>query len=90
MNEQQKSHDIIIKSRGHMDISGVKNVISFDEDSVCLETEMGEMMIEGDGLHVSSLDTDRGNISLDGRINSLYYNTNSNDGKKGFFGRLIG
>ncbi len=90
MNEQRRAQDIIIRAREHVDISGVTDVISFDEDSVRLETDLGEMMIEGEGLKVSSLDTDRGNVSLDGRINGLYYNTDSGEGKKGFFGRLLG
>ena len=89
MNEQARPHDIIMRSRARMEISGVQNVISFDEESVCLETVMGEMMIEGENLRVSSLDTDRGNILLDGKVNSLYYNTQNGESKKSFFGRLL-
>ncbi len=90
MNEQIRPHDIIIKSRAHMEICGVENVTSFDEENVCLETVMGEMMIEGENLHVSSLDTDRGTVLLDGKINGIYYNTQMSESKKGFFGRLLG
>ncbi len=90
MNEQVRPHDMIIKSRARMEISGVENVISFDEESVCLETVMGELMIEGQNLRVSSLDSDRGNLLLDGKINALYYNTDAGETKKGFFGRLLG
>lgn len=90
MNEQARPHDIIIKSRANMELCGVLNVISFDEQSVCLETSMGEMVIDGENLHVSALDTDRGTITLDGKINGLYYSTDSADAKKGLFGRIFG
>ncbi|MBR4295421.1 MAG: sporulation protein YabP [Clostridia bacterium] len=90
MNEQIRPHDIIIKSRANMELCGVLDVISFDEQSICLETSMGEMVIEGEELHVSSLDTDRGTIMLGGKINGLYYSTDSAEGKKGLFGRLFG
>ncbi|MBQ8207735.1 MAG: sporulation protein YabP [Clostridia bacterium] len=90
MNEQARPHDIIIRSRAHMDINGVKSVISFDEECVCLDTVMGELMIEGEELNVSSLDTDRGTVQLSGKINGLYYNTQTSEPKKGFFGRLLG
>lgn len=89
MNEQARPHDIIIKSRANMELCGVLNVISFDEQSVCLETSMGEMVIDGENLHVSALDTDRGTITLDGKINGLYYSTDSAEGKKGLFGRIF-
>lgn len=90
MNEQIRQHDIVIRSRASMEICGVKNVISFDEENVCLDTVMGEMTIEGEELNVSSLDTDRGTVHLSGKINGLYYNTESSEPKKGFFGRLLG
>ncbi len=90
MTEQSIKHDIIIKSRSGADINGVKNVISFDEESVCLDTCMGELVIEGEELNVSTLDTENGIIRLSGRINSVYYTNTEPVNKKGFFGRLMG
>ncbi len=73
--ENQRPHGILIKAREHLEITAVTDVISFDEDSVCLETSMGEMLIEGEGLKVGTLDTAKGIVILDGRINGLYYRT---------------
>ncbi len=89
-NEQIKAHDIAIRSREHTEITGVTNVVSFDDTSVCLETSMGEMMIEGEDIKVSALDTDRGRVVLDGKINGLYYNTETQTKKRGLFGKVIG
>lgn len=91
MNEEARVHDIILKGRGHMEVSGVVNVTSFDEETVCLETVMGDMMIEGEGLRVSTLDTEKQKIILCGKVNGLYYYSGGgSERKKGFFGRLGG
>ncbi len=90
MNEQAKQHDILIKSRGCVEISGVESVISFDDEGVCLESVMGELLIEGEELNVGTLDTDKGIVKLTGKINGVYYNTASPKAQKGFFGRIIG
>ena len=73
--EKQKNHGVLIRARAHLEITAVTDVISFDEDSVNLETEMGEMMIDGENLHVGTLDTQKGVVVIDGRINGLYYRT---------------
>ena len=73
--ENPKNHGVLIRARAHLEITAVTDVISFDEDSVNLETEMGEMMIDGENLHVGTLDTQKGVVVIDGRINGLYYRT---------------
>lgn len=90
MNEQTKQHDILIKSRGYVEICGVESVVSFDEESVCLESVMGELIIEGEELSVGTLDIDKGIVKLTGKINGVYYNTTSPKPQKGLFGRIIG
>ncbi|MBR3967286.1 MAG: sporulation protein YabP [Clostridia bacterium] len=90
MNEQANKHDILIRSREYIEICGVETVVSFDEESVCLESVMGELLIEGEELNVGTLDTDKGVVKLTGKINGIYYNTSTPKPQKGFFGRLMG
>ncbi len=54
-------------------ITGVKEVISFDELAVLLVTSCGQMTIEGDGLHISRLDLDRGEADVDGTVTGIFY-----------------
>ena len=89
MNEQVNKHDILIRSREYIEICGVETVVSFDEESVCLESVMGELLIEGEELNVGTLDTDKGVVKLTGKINGIYYNTSTQKTQKGFFGRLM-
>ena len=72
-------------------INGVNDVLSFDIHEVLLETEQGMLMIKGDELHVSRLSLDKGEVDVDGRIDSLTYSENTNYGKKGesFLARLL-
>ncbi len=85
--EIQKNHGVLIRARGHLEITAVIDVISFDEESVNLETAMGEMLVEGEDLRVGTLDTQKGVVMIDGRINGLYYRTEQ-PRKKGI-GRLF-
>ena len=81
--------EIIMRSRSELDIVGVDEVINFDEDQVHLKSADGEMMVEGEGIKIDTLDTDRGVVKLNGRINAIYYASDPEKTKKGFFGKLM-
>ena len=57
-------------------------MISFDESCVILETELGRLVLKGKDLHVGKLTLERGEVELDGRIDSMVY-TGSSPAKKG-------
>lgn len=63
-------------------ITGVTDVISFDIAEVLLETELGMLQIKGADLHVNRLSLEKGEIDLEGRIDSIQYSEIS-DFKKG-------
>lgn len=93
--EAQKSnakiHQIIIQAREEIEIRGVTDVISFDEDSVALDTVCGGMNVDGDALHVRVLDLEQGIVTVNGRIDAVTYcdPVLQKDGKGGLFGRLF-
>jgi len=80
-------HDCHIHSRSHVDITGVSEVISFDEGSVALITVCGEMTLEGQDLRIGTLDTEHGLVSVDGKISALYYLDGAAKKRRGFFRR---
>ncbi len=67
-----------------MHISGVDEVMSFDEESVVLGTSFGNLNVEGDGLHMTLLDLEKGEVALDGIITGLYYTKPREKGAKLF------
>ena len=87
-NERQV-HEINLNMRKHMDINGVREVVSFDELGVILRTVCGELTVEGKDIKVSTLDTDKGVVSLDGRIDALFYSESEDSKKRGLFGKLL-
>ena len=81
------SHSCNMKSRSHADITGVCEVLSFDDGSVVLITDCGELTLEGSNIRVGTLDTERGIVSVDGQFSSLYYADNNSKRKRNFFMR---
>ena len=66
-------HRISLVNREVCAINGVSDVLSFDVGEVLLETEQGMLMIRGSELHVSRLTLEKGEVDIDGRIDSLTY-----------------
>lgn len=69
----RKPHKLLLTNRRTCNISGVNDVLSFDVNEILLETEQGMLMIKGDELHVSRLTLEKGEVDIDGRIDSLTY-----------------
>ena len=63
------AHKLMLDGRKHLEINGVREVISFDELGVNLRTALGELNVEGRELTVTTLDTERGVVVVDGNEN---------------------
>ena len=72
------SHNINITSRKNINITGVKKIDNFDENEFLLETNMGYLLIKGDGLEIIKLDTYQGDVAIKGKIDSLAYTESTN------------
>ena len=81
-------HNIILENRKTLTAAGVSDVDSFDEVTVTVYTDMGELTVKGEGLHINRLNIETGELTLEGSIQSLTYaEVPSRSG--GFFGRLF-
>ena len=67
------SHRLTLDNRASLTLDGVLDVVSFDENAALIRTSMGLLSLDGEGLHVTALNLDDGQIVLDGRINALIY-----------------
>lgn len=70
-------HKVRVTSRNHANITGVKDVLSFDAGEVLLETGKSILMIRGQELHVNRLTLEKGEVDIDGKIDSLTYSEDS-------------
>lgn len=86
-----KAHKCILTNRNICNLNGVIDVLSFDLGEVLLETEQGMLMVKGGDLHVKRLSLEKGEVDIEGRIDSLTYSENTGYGNKGetFLARLF-
>jgi sporulation protein YabP len=75
--------------RKQLEVNGIIDVVRFDDLAVVLQTVCGELTVEGSGLKMSVLDTDKGIVSLDGQVDSIYYSDDIKETKKKLFGRVF-
>jgi sporulation protein YabP len=66
-------HAVRMEDRGHLDISGVEKVESFDHEEIVLVTVQGVLRIVGQDLHIRGLDLEAGVCGVDGKVDTLSY-----------------
>ncbi|MDE3840543.1 sporulation protein YabP [Bacillus methanolicus] len=85
-----QEHDIIMRSRRLLDITGVKQVESFDNEEFLLETVMGFLAIRGQNLQMKNLDVDKGIVSIKGKVYDIVYlDEHHGEKAKGIFSKLF-
>ena len=77
------SHKIMLHNREKGNLTGILDVISFDENTIVLDTDMGLLTIKGKDLHVSRLTLAKGEIDIEGRTDSFVYSSNESYRKSG-------
>ena len=78
-----RQHKLILQNRGVGNITGICDVVSFDENAVVLDTDMGLLTIKGKNLHVSRLTLEKGEVDIEGNVDSLTYSSNASYRKSG-------
>ena len=88
METQETKAALVLYQRKILHLSGIKDVISFDELNIYLITENGNLLIEGNDLHITTLDVASGNMTVEGIVCAMIYNDKENKKKDGFFSRM--
>lgn len=65
--------NIVLENREKLNISGVLDVLSFDDQIVILETELGLLTVKGENLRINKLSLDTSEVTIDGTIYQLAY-----------------
>lgn len=73
MEQLQMPHKLILNDRSSLNVTGVTEVISFDETAVLLRTEQGTLEVHGEQLHLKTLSLDGGQMAVDGHVTALLY-----------------
>ena len=88
MENVKANSNIIIESRVKMSVTGVADVVSFDDNSVILDTELGGMAIQGRGFRINKLNVDIGELVVDGEIDGFSYEDIEKN-KPGLFAKMF-
>ena len=66
-------HTLTLTDRRQLSMTGVTEVVSFDESAILLRTDQGDLLIQGTDLQLKSLLPDSGQITVDGTVSALSY-----------------
>ncbi len=75
--------NLILENRGKLSISGVLDVLSFDDQVIMVETELGLLTIKGEGLRITKLSIDTSEVIVEGNISYLAYSNKEVEKNKG-------
>jgi len=78
-----KNHTLTMENRRRAVLTGVNEVLGFDENQVTLMTENGEIALTGEGLHVTKLMLEEGQLAVEGKIDGVIYTQRTR--RKGLF-----
>jgi len=77
--------NIILENREKLNITGVLDVLSFDDQVVILETELGLLTVKGENIRINKLSLDSSEVTIEGEISQLGYTEKDNIEKGGGF-----
>ncbi len=83
--EAQKPHELALRDRTQLKLTGVEEVLRADEDALLLVTSQGRLTVEGAGLRILRFVQGTGELEAEGRVEALTYGTQT-----GFWARLFG
>ena len=83
---EQPTHRLTLTERQKLTMSGVREVVSFDEEAVVLHTELGTLTVQGRELHLRTLSPEGGQVEVDGTVSALLY---EEPRQGGFWSRLL-
>ena len=87
-NEHLLPHKLILTERKSMTMTGVTEVVSFDENTVVLSTTLGTLVIQGEGLQLKNLSLEGGQVAVEGSVSALAYEEPRE--RRGWLARLLG
>lgn len=79
---------IWLEDRKKLVMTGVSDVVSFDDLSVVLDTLVGRLIINGEELHIQKLCLENGEVEVEGKVDEILYEDEKQNSKKSFFGRI--
>lgn len=87
MAEEKGAHQLTLYDRERLTMTGVSEVVSFDDTTVVLETSLGTLVVQGQELRLKALAAQGGQVAVEGRVSALSYEEPRRSGR---LRRLLG
>lgn len=81
-------HRVTLSERKKLTMTGVSEVVSFEEDSVVMKTALGTLLVQGRDLQLKTLSPEQGQVEIAGTVSALSYEEPKHTG--GWIKRLLG
>ena len=75
--------NLVKKKKKKLNVSGVNDVLSFDDQVVMVDTELGLLTVKGENIRINKLSLDTAEVIIDGDISSLSYSQNKQEKSSG-------
>ena len=82
-------HKIVVDNRKRINLTGVTQIHTFNEEQINLSTIMGSLVIRGKELKVNKLSVETGEVAIDGEITSLTYVSKDEGRNESFIKKLF-
>ncbi len=81
--------NLVLENREKLNVSGVNDVLSFDDQVVIIETELGLLTVKGENLKINKLNIDTSEVIVEGNVNNLTYSGHQSKNEGGIFGKIF-
>ena len=88
MDELQMPHKLTLSERSRLTLTGVTEVVSFDDTAVVLRTQLGILSVHGKELKLQQLSPEGGQVAVSGTVTAMIYEQPRQQGS--WLGRLFG
>ncbi len=86
---EEGTHKLVMLDRKRLEISGVNDVISVDINEAILDTLVGNLTVKGNNLHVKRLNLEKGELDMEGNIDSIFYTKSQKEKKASMISRIF-
>lgn len=81
--------NVILENRKKLTMTGIKDVLSFDDEVVVVDSELGLINIKGSDLKVNKISVESGDVVVEGVVRAIEYADKEFGSKQGFMSRIF-
>lgn len=81
--------NVILENRKKLTLTGIRDVLSFDDEIVVVESELGLLNIKGNDLRVNKISVETGDVIVDGTIRAIEYSDKDINSKQGLMSKIF-